>query len=59
MYVYIYMCVCVQVVIFVKSVPRAKELNKLLNECNFPSVCMHAGLEQSERIKVYKVGGRA
>ena len=29
-----------QVVIFVKSIPRANELNKLLVECNFPSICM-------------------
>lgn len=43
-----------QVVIFVKSVVRAKELNKLLNECNFPSVCIHSAMEQDERIKVYK-----
>lgn len=35
-----------QVVIFVKSVPRAKELNRLLNECNFPSVCIHRGMQQ-------------
>lgn len=41
-----------QVVIFVKSVVRAKELNKLLNECNFPSVCIHSAMEQDERIKV-------
>ena len=32
-----------QVVIFVKSVARARELNKLLNECNFPSTAIHAG----------------
>lgn len=43
-----------QVVIFVKSVPRANELNRLLNECNFPSVCIHRGMSQEERIKTYK-----
>ncbi|KAL6751383.1 nuclear RNA helicase-like protein Bat1 [Haematococcus lacustris] len=43
-----------QVVIFVKSVPRANELNRLLNECNFPSVCIHRGMSQEERLKVYK-----
>ena len=32
-----------QVVIFVKSVARARELNRLLNECNFPSTAIHAG----------------
>lgn len=43
-----------QVVIFVRSVARARELNKLLNECNFPSVCIHSGMNQSERIQSYK-----
>jgi ATP-dependent RNA helicase UAP56/SUB2 len=43
-----------QVVIFVKSVPRAKELNRLLNECNFPAISLHRGLDQEERIKVYQ-----
>ncbi|KAI8463451.1 MAG: nuclear RNA helicase-like protein Bat1 [Monoraphidium minutum] len=42
-----------QVVIFVKSVQRAKALNALLNECNFPSVCIHRGMAQDERINVY------
>jgi len=35
-----------QVVIFVKSVQRANVLNQLLNECNFPSVCIHRGMDQ-------------
>lgn len=43
-----------QVVIFVKSVARANELNKLLTECNFPSVCIHSGMPQEERITRYK-----
>ena len=38
-----------QVVIFVKSVSRAGELNKLLIECNFPSICIHSGMSQEER----------
>lgn len=38
-----------QVVIFVKSVGRAAELNKLLVECNFPSICIHSGMSQEER----------
>lgn len=38
-----------QVVIFVKSVSRAAELNKLLAECNFPSICIHSGMSQEER----------
>lgn len=43
-----------QVCIFVKSVARANELNKLLNECGFPSICIHSGLPQEERIARYK-----
>jgi ATP-dependent RNA helicase UAP56/SUB2 len=43
-----------QVVIFVKSVQRATALNKLLRDCNFPSICIHSGLEQEERINRYK-----
>ncbi|XP_027081899.2 DEAD-box ATP-dependent RNA helicase 15-like [Coffea arabica] len=39
-----------QVVIFVKSVNRAAELNKLLVECNFPSICIHSGMSQEERL---------
>ncbi|KAB1204613.1 DEAD-box ATP-dependent RNA helicase 56 [Morella rubra] len=43
-----------QVVIFVKSVSRAAELNKLLKECNFPSICIHSGMSQEERLTRYK-----
>uniref|UniRef100_A0A7C9D8X4 RNA helicase n=1 Tax=Opuntia streptacantha TaxID=393608 RepID=A0A7C9D8X4_OPUST len=43
-----------QVVIFVKSVSRAAELNKLLVECNFPSICIHSGMSQEERLARYK-----
>ncbi|KDD77120.1 DEAD/DEAH box helicase [Helicosporidium sp. ATCC 50920] len=43
-----------QVVIFVKSVPRAKELNRLLNDCNFPSTSINSAMKQDERLKVYK-----
>jgi len=43
-----------QVVIFVKSVRRATELNKLLQDGNFPSICIHGSLEQDERIQRYK-----
>lgn len=39
----------VQVVIFVKSVARAIELDKLLVSCNFPSISIHSGLQQEER----------
>ncbi|EEB09387.1 ATP-dependent RNA helicase Uap56 [Schizosaccharomyces japonicus yFS275] len=43
-----------QVVIFVKSVSRANALDRLLRECSFPSICIHGGLPQDERIKRYK-----
>merc|ERR1711975_38161 len=43
-----------QVVIFVKSVQRAIALDKLLVECNFPSIAIHSGLNQEERIARYK-----
>lgn len=38
-----------QVCIFVKSVQRANELDKLLRECSFPSISIHSGLPQEER----------
>merc|ERR1711865_194653 len=43
-----------QVVIFVKSVQRAVALDKLLVECNFPSIAIHSGLNQEDRITRYK-----
>jgi ATP-dependent RNA helicase UAP56/SUB2 len=43
-----------QVVIFVKSVRRCTELDKLLQECNFPSICIHSRLQMDERLKRYK-----
>jgi ATP-dependent RNA helicase UAP56/SUB2 len=44
-----------QLVVFVKSVSRAIELNKLLVQCNFPSICIHSGLKkQEERIALYR-----
>lgn len=39
-------------VIFVKSVARARELNRLLNECNFPSTTIHSSMTQEARLKV-------
>mmetsp|Transcript_5499 Transcript_5499/g.17331 ORF Transcript_5499/g.17331 Transcript_5499/m.17331 type:complete len:440 (+) Transcript_5499:409-1728(+) len=42
-----------QVVIFVSKVARATELDRLLQECNFPSICIHSGMSQEERIKRY------
>lgn len=43
-----------QVCIFVKSVPRATQLDKLLQDCNFPSICIHSGLTQPERISRFQ-----
>jgi ATP-dependent RNA helicase UAP56/SUB2 len=43
-----------QVCIFVKSVARAEQLNKLLVECNFPSIAIHGSMEQADRIAKYK-----
>jgi len=43
-----------QLVIFVRSVNRASELNKILVECNFPSICIHSVMKQEERIERYK-----
>jgi ATP-dependent RNA helicase UAP56/SUB2 len=42
------------VCIFVKSVQRATQLDKLLRDCNFPSICIHSGLPQEERISKYQ-----
>ena len=38
-----------QVIIFVKATKRAVVLNNLLNESNFPSICIHGQLKQEER----------
>jgi len=38
-----------QVVIFMRTVQRATELDRLLNECNFPSICIHRHMSQEER----------
>ena len=43
-----------QVVIFVRTTARANELNRLLSECNFPSICIHSNMPQDERIARYK-----
>jgi len=43
-----------QVVIFVSKVARANELNRLLTDCNFPSICIHAAMSQEDRISKYK-----
>lgn len=41
-------------IIFVKSTERAKSLNKLLVDCNFPSVATYGRMKQDERIEVYR-----
>jgi len=43
-----------QVIIFVKSTERARTLNKLLCDCNFPSVATYGRMKQDERIEVYR-----
>jgi len=43
-----------QVVIFVSKVRRATELSKLLEECNFPSMYIHSGMKQNERIAKFQ-----
>jgi len=43
-----------QVIIFVKSPERAKTLNQLLCDCNFPSIATYGRLKQEERIQKYK-----
>lgn len=43
-----------QVVIFVSKVARATELDRLLCECNFPSICIHGAMSQDERIVRYR-----
>jgi len=42
-----------QVVIFVNGVKRCRELNKLLIECNFPSMCIYGGMTQEDRLDRY------
>lgn len=42
-----------QVIIFVRSTTRCTELDRLLKECNFPSIAVHSGISQEERIKRY------
>ena len=43
-----------QVVIFVSQVNRAIELNRLLDDNNFPSIVIHSRLKQEDRIARYK-----
>ncbi|KAL8495111.1 hypothetical protein ACS0TY_019324 [Phlomoides rotata] len=41
-----------------KSDNRAAEINKLLVECNFPSICIHSGMSQEERVLILVLGQR-
>lgn len=43
-----------QVVIFVRTKVRATQLNKLLVACAFPSICVHSGMPQSDRLTLFK-----
>ena len=41
-----------QVIIFVKKVQRAKNLNKLLNECDFKSLTLHRKMSHNSKITI-------
>jgi ATP-dependent RNA helicase UAP56/SUB2 len=43
-----------QVVIFVSSTQRCSALDKLLQECNFPTTSIHGSMTQEERLARYK-----
>ncbi|VDO59608.1 unnamed protein product [Onchocerca flexuosa] len=43
-----------QVVIFVRSVQRCGALHTLLSEQNFPSIAIHRGMPQEERLSRYQ-----
>jgi ATP-dependent RNA helicase UAP56/SUB2 len=43
-----------QLVVFVRSVQRAKFINQMLKESNFPSITIHSAMPQEERIKRYR-----
>jgi len=43
-----------QVIVFVGSPARARELNKILNDCNFPSECMHSKMPAQQRTEIYR-----
>ncbi|VDO26620.1 unnamed protein product [Brugia timori] len=49
-------CVCciAKVVIFVRSVQRCGALHTLLSEQNFPSIAIHRGMPQEERLSRYQ-----
>lgn len=43
-----------QVVVFVKTKQRASALDKMLQKCFFPSMCIHSDLKQQERLDRYR-----
>jgi len=43
-----------QVVIFVRTKARATQLNRLLAQCAFPSICVHSDMPQSKRLQFFK-----
>jgi len=43
-----------QVVVFVKTRQRAAALDKMLQKCFFPSMCIHGDLKQEERLDRYR-----
>jgi len=43
-----------QVVVFVKTRQRASALDKMLQKCFFPSMCIHSDLKQEERLDRYR-----
>jgi len=43
-----------QVVVFVKTRSRATALDKMLQKCFFPSMCIHSDLKQEERLDRYR-----
>jgi len=42
-----------QVIIFVKSTLRAEALSNLLNENNFPAICVHSAFKSDDRIRQF------
>ena len=44
-----------QVIIFVKSTARAEALNKLLTKSKFPSITIHSGVTQDDRIARFEL----
>jgi len=43
-----------QVVVFVKTKQRAAALDRMLQKCYFPSMCIHSDLKQEQRLERYK-----